>query len=87
MDFELCFGCGMRRVQIHTLTCGNSVAPAPFVEKTILSLLNCLDTLQKNNSLIIVLVKFFASAWLNYGVVICSNTSVAVTVKIFYRCD
>ena len=35
------------RVQIHTLTCGNPVVPAPFVEKTILSLLNCLDTLQE----------------------------------------
>ena len=35
------------RVQIHTLTCGNPVAPAPFVEKTILPLLYCLDTLQE----------------------------------------
>lgn len=36
------------RVQIHTLTCGNPVAPAPFVEKTILSPLNGLDTLPEN---------------------------------------
>ena len=32
------------RVQIHTLTCGNPVAPAPFAQKTIgkLDFENCL---------------------------------------------
>lgn len=44
-DFYMWYEAG---VQLHSIACGCLVIPAPFGEKTILSLLNYLGTLVKN---------------------------------------
>ena len=44
---------------------------------------------RKNSLIIVLMVKFNGSAWLSYGVESFVQTlvSVAVTLKIVYRCD
>ena len=45
-------------VQLHSCTCGYSTFPASYVEKTVLSPLNCLGIPVKNHFLINVSVSF-----------------------------
>ena len=48
------------KIWLHSFACGYSVSPAPFAEKTVLSLLNGLDTLVRNHLTVHVRVYFWA---------------------------
>ena len=56
---KFCIWCKVR-VQLHSFACGYPVFPAPFVEKTVLSSLNSLNTHIENHLTIYVSVYFWA---------------------------
>ena len=59
ISFEFVFVYGVRD-QLHSFACGYPVFPATFVENTVLSPLNGLDTFVKNHSTIYTKVYFWA---------------------------
>lgn len=48
ITFELMFICGVEEVQVLSFICEYLVVPAPTVDKTIPTPLNCLGTLVKS---------------------------------------
>lgn len=68
-----------RRVQLHSFTCGYPVFPTPFVEKTLLSLMNGLTILIKNHLTIYTRV-YFCTLFYFVGLYVCLYSS----TKLFW---
>lgn len=60
IHFEVTFACDVKQggIQLNSFACGYPIVPEPFVEKTILALLNCFGILVENQLTVNVKVYF-----------------------------